>query len=158
LAQWLRIRGRPEGTRAFGEWGEREAVRHLKRNGYRLVMTNFTVPVGHRLDGRLVTGEIDIVAYDESAAAPVLTFVEVKTRSGDLLATPESAIDLRKRRQILRAARAYRRLLRLSDEPYRFDVIAIVAPPGGSVEVRLKRGYFSEDELGRVAAHWGPQN
>ena len=123
------------------------ALSHLKGNGYRVVLMNFTVPTGQRSDGRIVTGEIDIVAYDESGAAPVLAFIEVKTRSGDQLATPESAIDRRKRRQIVRAARAYRRILRVQEEEYRFDVVSIIAPAGVKPVVNLKRGYFAEADL-----------
>jgi putative endonuclease len=140
---------RPESHIELGRRGERVALAHLKSGGYRIVLMNFTVPVGQRSDGRMVTGEIDIVAYDESGAAPVLAFIEVKTRSGDQLATPESAIDRRKRRQIVRAARAYRRILRVEREEYRFDVVAIVAAPGQKAVVNLRRGYFSEGDLRR---------
>ena len=133
----------------LGRRGERIALAHLKSKGYRIVLMNFTVPVGQRSDGRLVTGEIDIVAYDESGAAPVLAFIEVKTRSGDQLAAPESSIDRRKRHQIVRAARAYRRILRVQTEPYRFDVVSIVAAPGTKPMVSLKRGFFSEGDLAR---------
>jgi putative endonuclease len=129
----------------LGRRGERMALAHLRSNGYRVVLMNFTVPIGQRSDGRLLTGEIDIVAYDESGAAPVLAFIEVKTRSADQLAAPESAIDRRKRRQIVRAARAYRRILRVQEEEYRFDVVSIVAAPRARPVLNLRRGYFVDD-------------
>ena len=47
---------------ALGEYGERLVAEYLKRQGYRIVATNFTAPIGHGKDGRQVTGEIDIVA------------------------------------------------------------------------------------------------
>ncbi len=142
--------------RALGEWGERMAARYLQRAGFRLVMRNFTAPVGHRRDGRLVTGEIDIIAYDESTAIPVLAFVEVKTRSSDAIATPEAAVDRRKRRQIVRTAQIYRRLLRVWDEPYRYDVLTILARPGEKAELTLRRGYFDDAGAGRRSGREAP--
>ena len=46
--------------------------------------------------------EIDLVAYD----GPTVCFVEVKTRASDRFAAPEANVDLRKQRQVTRAARA----------------------------------------------------
>ena len=60
----------------LGERGERLAVRYLRGLGYRIAATNVRLPVGRAPDGRPVTGEIDVVAYD----GDTLVFVEVKTR------------------------------------------------------------------------------
>ena len=152
LRQFIRARRRRAPERdhfALGNWGEREAVRHLRRCKYRLVLTNFIAPIGHRGDGRAVTGEVDIIAYDESTMPPTLTFIEVKTRSGDDVATPEAAVGRRKQRQIIRAARLYRRLMRVSDEPYRYDVVSIVARPDHAPQITLWRGYFTEESVRR---------
>src|SRR5947209_10268617 len=97
---------------ALGRRGEEIAAEFLVRKGYRLVASNFTVPVGRNLRGAIVNAEIDLVAYE----GETLCFVEVKTRRSDWFAQPEANVDLRKQRQVARAARAYRRLLGVRDE------------------------------------------
>lgn len=134
---------------ALGEYGERLVAEYLKRQGYRMVAANFIAPIGHGRDGRQITGEIDIVAYDESTRPFTLAFIEVKTRSSDEIAAPETAVDIRKQRQIIRAARVYRRITGVSEEPYRYDVASVVVKPGGVPSVTLRRGYFSELRFSR---------
>lgn len=109
-------------TKLLGEHGERLAVDHLIRRGYRVVCCNFTVPIGRNIRGAAVTGEIDIIALD----GDVLCFVEVKTRSADDFASPLSAVDLRKQRQIIRTARVYRRIFGVGSMEYRFDAVSVV--------------------------------
>jgi putative endonuclease len=144
--QWL-TRNREEEANslpphlALGKRGEALAVAHLKSLGYRIVVTNFRAPIGYSRNGRPVTGEIDVIAYDESET---LCFVEVKTRSSADIAPPEAAVDRRKQRRIIRAARLYRRLVNVQDEPFRYDVVSILAPPDREPKVQLRRGYFSE--------------
>jgi putative endonuclease len=134
---------------ALGEYGERLVAEYLKRQGYRIVAANFIAPIGHGKDGRRITGEIDIIAYDESARPYTLAFVEVKTRSSDEIAAPETAVDVRKQRRIIRAARVYRRITEVSEEPYRYDVASVVVKSGGAPTVTLRRGYFSEQRFSR---------
>ena len=110
---------------ALGARGEHIAADVLERAGYRLVAANFKLPVGRNLRGAVVQAEIDLVAYD----GETLCFVEVKTRASDRFAAPEANVDLRKQRQISRAARAYRRALGVGAEPYRYDVVSVVLPP-----------------------------
>lgn len=109
----------------LGRRGERLAAEHLRARGYELVASNFKLNVGRNRRGAVVQTEIDLVAYD----GPVLCFVEVKTRRSDLFAAPEANVDLRKQRQITRAARAYRRLLGLQNAPHRYDVVSVILPP-----------------------------
>src|SRR5919197_4172843 len=106
---------------SLGALGESYAAAYLEQLGYRLVAANFTLPVGRNLRGAVVNAEIDLVAYD----GHTLCFVEVKTRASDWFAPPQANVDLRKRRQIARAARAYCRLFDLEDQPYRFDVVTV---------------------------------
>jgi putative endonuclease len=121
----------------LGKLGEQYAAAYLEQLGYRFVAANFTLPVGRNLRGAVVNAEIDLVAYEHNT----LCFIEVKSRASDWFAPPQASVDLRKRRQIARAARAYRRLFELEDQPYRFDVVTVVLsdPP----EVELLRHYFS---------------
>ena len=96
----------------------------MERAGYRLVAANFRLPVGRNLRGAVVQTEIDLVAYEGAT----LCFVEVKTRASDRFAAPEANVDLRKQRQITRAARAYRRAFGVTAAPYRYDVVSLVLP------------------------------
>ena len=109
----------------LGRRGEELAIEHLERRGYRIVAANFRLPIGRNTRDAIVNAEIDIVAYD----GPTLCFVEVKTRASDEFAAPQANVDLRKRRQIARAARGYRRMLGLTREAYRYDVVTVVLPP-----------------------------
>jgi putative endonuclease len=127
----------------IGTQGEEIAAAYLQQQGYRIVAANFTVPVGRNRNESIVNSEIDLVAYD----GPTLCFVEVKTRASDWFATPSANVDLRKQRQIVRAARAYRRMFGLTDVPYRYDVLSIVLPAETDLnrpEIELLRNFWSE--------------
>src|SRR5205809_6235621 len=89
---------------SLGERGEALAAEHLIRHGYRLIVSNFKVPVGRNSKGVQVTGEIDIIALD----GETLCFVEVKTRRSDEFTPVITNVDLRKQRQITRTAKIYR--------------------------------------------------
>src|SRR6187431_3101782 len=106
---------------SLGTLGEAYAAAYLDQLGYRLVAANFTLPVGRNLRGAMINAEIDLIAYEGNT----LCFIEVKTRASDWFAPPQVNVDLRKRRQIARAARAYRRLFELDDQPYRYDVVTV---------------------------------
>jgi putative endonuclease len=133
----------------LGERGERLAAQHLERLGYALVASNFTLPVGRNLRGAIVHAEIDLIAYDGST----LCFVEVKTRASDWFAAPEANVDLRKQRQISRAARRYRRMFDLMKEPYRYDVVSVVLPEevvaGETARPRLEvlRSFWTDEKF-----------
>lgn len=122
----------------LGKLGEAYAAAYLEQIGYGLVAANFTLPVGRNLRGAVVNAEIDLVAYDHNT----LCFIEVKTRASDWFAPPEANIDLRKRRQLARAARAYRRMFELDDQPYRFDVVTVVLSDFEAPQIELLRNYF----------------
>jgi putative endonuclease len=125
---------------ALGARGEQLAAELLLREGYRLVMTNFTTPVGRNSRGVQVTGEIDIVALE----GETLCFVEVKTRRSDEIAGPLANVDLRKQRQIARTARVYRQIFSLPDMQYRFDVVSVLLEKGLAPRLELFRGFWSE--------------
>jgi len=128
----------------LGRRGEALATEHLKQNGYRIVAANFSLPIGRNLRDVVVNAEIDLVAYDGAT----LCFVEVKTRASDDFAPPQANVDLRKRRQISRAALAYRRMLGLINAVYRYDVVTVVAKPDGSApRIELLKGFWSDAQL-----------
>jgi len=124
----------------LGDLGERKALAYLTEyEGYQIVVTNFLVPLGRGLRGHKLTAEIDVIAYDGAT----LVFIEVKTRTTDDIIAPERAVDLRKQRQIARAARRYRQLMKVYDEPYRYDVVTVRTGEHGD-EIEVLRGYFDD--------------
>lgn len=122
----------------LGKLGEAYAAAYLEQRGYRLVAANFTLPVGRNLRGAVVNNEIDLIAYD----GDTLCFIEVKTRASDWFAPPQLNVDLRKRRQVARAARAYRRMFELESDPYRYDVVTVVLPDDSTPQIELIKNYF----------------
>ena len=90
---------------------------------------------------RGIKGEIDLVGYD----GETLAFVEVKTRTSprDKYGSPEDAVTAGKQRHLSRMARQFVREYRAGDVPYRFDILAIEAPPGRRPVVRLHKGAFA---------------
>jgi putative endonuclease len=128
---------------SLGKLGEDYAAAYLDQLGYRLVAANFTLPIGRNLRGAVVTAEIDLVAYD----GDTLCFIEVKTRASDWFAPPQVNVDLRKRRQITRAARVYRQMLGVEDEPHRYDVVTVVIGDASSPQIELLRNFWTEQSL-----------
>ena len=129
----------------LGRRGEVLAIQHLERAGYRIVAANFSVPIGRNMRDVLVNAEIDVVAYD----GPTLCFIEVKTRASDEFTQPQANVDLRKRRQITRAARGYRKMLGLMSAPYRYDVVTVLLPAeteSGS-HVELLKNFWTDEKL-----------
>jgi putative endonuclease len=123
-------------TVELGSYGEKLAQEFLKKQGYKIVLTNFSVRLGRNFSGHPITGEIDIIAYDQE----VLCFIEVKTRSTDFL-PPEKAVDLAKQRQLSRVAKRYREIFHLTHHLIRFDVVAILLTESHS-NIRLEKDFF----------------
>ncbi|MBI3397847.1 MAG: YraN family protein [Deltaproteobacteria bacterium] len=96
---------------SVGKKGEGLAAEFLRKNGYRIVETNF----------RNRYGEIDIIAID----GKTLAFVEVKAKTSDKFGPPKLAVDSRKQRQLSKAALAYLTQKKLNNNPARFDVVGI---------------------------------
>lgn len=136
---------------SLGTRGEVLAADHLAANGYRIVVTNFKVPVGRNSRGVSVTGEIDIVALDGNT----LCFVEVKTRRSDDFTPIITSVNLRKQRQIIRTAKVYRRIFGVRDMAYRYDVVTVLMPKQAVAEIELTRGFWSEAKFRK--AQWNDE-
>lgn len=146
----------------LGKRGEDYAAAYLQQAGCRLVVSNFKVPVGRSLGGAIIQAEIDLIVYDKET----LCFVEVKTRTSDWFAAPQANVDLRKQRQIARAARAYRRIFGVVDEPYRYDVVAILLPSESKTsdenastepQIEILRNFWSDEKFRKrrwVERYW----
>ena len=138
----------------LGRRGEGLAIEHLERAGYRIVAANFSLPIGRNARDVLVNAEIDVVAYD----GPTLCFIEVKTRASDEFAAPQANVDLRKRRQIARAARGYRRMLGLTGASYRYDVVTVVLSSAekqksAGPRIELLKNFWTDEKLRKARWH-----
>lgn len=138
-------------TRILGRRGEELAAKYLERAGFRLVAANFIVPVGRNRRNAVVTAEIDLIAYERET----LVFIEVKTRSSSDYASPETAVNLRKQRQITRAARRYRQIFQLAQTAFRYDVIGIVLPANQKPSIELMRNFWNESKFRKKS--WADQ-
>lgn len=107
----------------LGIWGEREAVKFLKKRKYKIMETNY----------RCHIGEIDIVARQGA----YLVFIEVKTRASARYGLPMEAVDEQKQCKLLLLAQYYQKYKNLLDMPIRFDVVQILGE-----EIELIEGAF----------------
>jgi putative endonuclease len=108
----------------LGRVGERLALEHLERLGYRRITCNY----------RTRFGELDLIVCD----ATTIVFVEVKARRVGAVATPLESVPPAKQRQVRRMAAAW--LVESSDRPrareLRFDAIGVTVDHNGAL-VRL---------------------
>ncbi|MCF0149779.1 MAG: YraN family protein [Firmicutes bacterium] len=70
----------------LGAWGEEQACRWLKKQGWTIAARNVTTPFG----------EIDIIARKRGC----ISFIEVKTRSSCVYGWPCQAVDRKKQRRL----------------------------------------------------------
>jgi putative endonuclease len=118
-----------------GSSGEREALFHLRSNGY--------IIVARRWRTARLRGDIDLIAWHDAT----LCMVEVKTRTRRDAVPAEMAVDSDKQRTLRLLARAY---LRRLPEParntdVRFDVISVYlepSPQGTGPHFELNQGAF----------------
>jgi putative endonuclease len=97
----------------FGEKGEEIAVRHLRKNGYKIIETNY----------RTRLGEIDIIAQDQDT----IVFAEVKTRRSVQFGNPKQAVTIRKQKKISMVALYYLKATGQSAARARFDVVGVIS-------------------------------
>lgn len=94
-----------------GEKGEAIAVRQLKKNGYKILETNYLTKLG----------EIDIIAKDKGT----IVFVEVKARRSVHFGSPKEAISIQKQKKISMVALYYLKATDQMTMKARFDVVAV---------------------------------
>jgi putative endonuclease len=105
---------KPWWRRWFGNRSERAAWRFLERLGYRIVVRNYSCPLG----------ELDVVAIDNGT----LVFVEVRSTGNDDPARPAVSVDYNKQKRLTNLAVQFLQAKRLLDRPARFDVLAVSWP------------------------------
>ena len=99
-------------NKQFGEIGEKITLDYLKKQGYRIIKTNFVNKIG----------EIDIIAYDNN----ILVFVEVKYRRNNVFGLPREAVNATKQQKIRMVAMGYIKKYNLFEKQCRFDVVEIL--------------------------------
>ena len=97
----------------LGEKGEAIAVRQLKKNGYKILETNYLTRLG----------EIDIIAKDKNT----IVFVEVKSRRSVQFGNPKQAVTLQKQKKISMVALYYLKTTDQSTAKARFDVVTVIS-------------------------------
>lgn len=120
----------------LGDRGERLAVRHLKKLGYRILARQ----------SRSRMGEIDIVALD----GETIVFVEVKTRSSQAAGHPTEAVTFAKQQQLTRVALAWLKSRGMLERRARFDVIAITWAKGREAIVEHYQSAFEAVGRGQM--------
>jgi putative endonuclease len=113
-----------QARQTLGRWGEELAVRHLERQGVRIVARNW----------RCTAGEVDIVVLDGDCVA----FVEVRTRRGRAYGSPEESITPQKLARMATVAESY-----VYEEgwegDWRLDVVAIEVRRGQEPKIEWYR-------------------
>lgn len=99
----------------FGRQGEQDALDRALQQGYSLLERNYRTPFG----------EIDLILRSPENE---IVFAEVKARTGVYFGYPESAVDSRKKKHIIRSAYCYlNKNFPDSDEiPWRIDIISLI--------------------------------
>lgn len=104
----------------LGDFGERQAALMLEGRGHRVIARGW----------RCQAGELDLVTLDGEE----LVIVEVRTRRGERLGTPEESIDARKAARLLALGDHF-----LAAHPahdgriWRIDLVAIVLDAAGRI-------------------------
>ena len=96
----------------LGKWGEQYAADYLQSIGYDIIERDWRI--GHR--------DIDIIA--RTGDGTTVVFVEVKTRTSDVVTKPDDAVDIKKIRNIGYAANNYIKTKGIDE--VRFDIISII--------------------------------
>jgi putative endonuclease len=117
----------------LGEKGERIAESWLARRGWTLVERRFRS--GHR--------DIDLVVERNSGPGGprIVAFVEVKTRASSSFGGPLGAVDWRKQRELVRAARDWMSRFHRQGDVYRFDVVGVVFGAGGPDVIHVENAF-----------------
>lgn len=100
-----------DSRQKLGRWGENLAQIHLQAKGFHILAQNW----------RCQLGEMDIIAQENDT----LVFVEVKTRRGRTMGTPEDAITPHKARKLYHIAQTYLTEQEKGDIPWRIDLVAV---------------------------------
>ena len=110
----------------LGAYGEALAARHLTEQGMVLLDRNW----------RCELGEIDLVLRD----GRILVVCEVKTRSSLAFGAPLEAVTEQKAARLRRLAARWLADHEIRPDEVRIDLVGVLVPPSGPVEVDHVRG------------------
>jgi putative endonuclease len=105
-----------DDRRGLGQRGEELAARHLAASGYEMVARNW----------RCEAGEVDLVVKEGEC----LVFVEVRTRRGRSMGSPEESITAAKQARLVDLGEAYVQAHDWEGD-WRIDVVAVEMERGG---------------------------
>ena len=105
---------------SLGRYGEQLAEKHLLEQGYTILAKNWRCP----------EGELDLVAQQGAQ----LIFVEVRTRRGSRLGSPEESVTPAKQARLIQLAYAFLAQHDVPDPLWRIDIIAIMVGREGAVQ------------------------
>lgn len=111
---------------ALGAYGEALAARHLTEQGMVVLDRNW----------RCDLGEVDLVLRD----GRVLVVCEVKTRSSLAYGTPIEAVTEQKAARLRRLAARWLADHEVHPDEVRIDIVGVLVPPSGPVEVDHVQG------------------
>jgi len=117
-------------SRERGGLFERAAAKEYERRGYEILGMNYT--------GR--GGEIDVIAGKKD----LLVFVEVKARKTGSSSNPFEAVDGRKQKRIIRAAKQYMLFNNAYKTYVRFDIAAVEAAGDKAVKIEIMEDAFQD--------------
>ncbi len=112
----------------FGKSSENEALRYLRKQGYRILELNYKTRLG----------EIDIIAQDKDT----ICFIEVKSRSSILYGQPKEALDKYKQHKISQSAVVYLKQKNSLEKRSRFDVLSVIRDENKRLSFELLRDAF----------------
>ena len=114
----------------LGRYGEVVASRYLRFQGYDIISAHY--------HSRL--GEIDIVAEDKK----FICFVEVKTRSENMISAPADAVDFGKRNKIISTSQVFLKDYETKKQ-IRYDIIEVFFENDEPVRINLIKNAFDSD-------------
>ncbi len=117
-----------------GKWGEALAEEYLRNKGYTIRERDWHL--GHR--------DVDIIALTPDNLQ--IVFVEVKTRTQDIIMNPIDAVTPKKMLSIAYCAHAYLHYFHITQEP-RFDIIGIVGSSPTNAEIEHIEDAFNPSLL-----------
>ncbi len=94
----------------LGRFGEVISSRYLRHHGYIIISAHYNCRLG----------EIDLIAEDKKH----ICFIEVKTRSENMLYAPADAVDESKRNKIIATSQLFLKSY-LTDKQPRYDIIEV---------------------------------
>ena len=114
-----------------GQEAEQQASEYLQQQGLRPLARNY----------RCRSGEIDLIMKSHDS----LVFVEVRFRRYSAFGGAAASVDRRKQRRLLATAQHYLQQHKASNRPCRFDVVAVLPGPDGTLTFDWIQNAFELD-------------